>query len=136
MLLILLVATSAFAQTSKPKAAKAAAEPPPTDVQLRAAASTNFNARCAADFRWRDITNKIGLQQKQIDKASAAYKLAQDRASLAHKAKQSKTDHPPYVRDALANKQNQETAMAGLKGAKMDIEADLKKLMGANVHSQ
>ncbi len=132
LLLALLLTTSAFAQSSATKKPKKATEdnlPVMTEAQARAAASTNLAARCALDFRWRDLTNKIGLQQKQVDKAAADLKAAQERANLAVQARQTKNRNPDYVQNARAAQKNQEAALATLKLQLHDIEEANRKLM-------
>ena len=143
LLLILLVATNALAQSSDQKARSAentkrraagiADKKIMSDVELRAAALTNFNARCATDFRWRDITNKIALQQKQIDAAKANHKELQERARLEYSARKLNTRNPEYVKNALAAQKAQEAAKANLELQKINIEADIKKMLSASV---
>lgn len=95
--------------------------------RLRAAAHTNFTARCALDFRWRNATNEIALAARAVAEAKISLLDAKERDSLAVKSRQLPPNQPSRrVQQAEYRLRDAEARVATAKLLKLSVEDSLR----------
>jgi hypothetical protein len=132
ILLMLLATTSVFGQSAASKrAAQIAGKPAPLPNQaaIMAAASTNFEARCAADFRWRDATNKLAKAVQAEAVAEQTQKAAQRKLYLAEVAGQKTPAMIADLKAATASAATARKSVAACELQKIQAEEAVRSLM-------
>lgn len=123
-LMVLVACLNAEAQTAQShlslRAQQLAAKPAVSD--------TNFLARCAADFRWKDATNKLALSTARISKINDQIGTARKKAQLAYSAGQTKSSRSAEVDNLQAQLKSENAARAAMELKKMKLEEEIKLL--------
>lgn len=100
---------------------------------LKAAAHTNFMARCALDFRWRSITNEINIASSRVAAAKLSVTDAKERDVLAKKSRQMPVNQTSYrVKSATKRLRDAEAELAAAKLSKLNLEDLLLRSFHSN----
>jgi hypothetical protein len=110
-------------ELSPPKGKK-----PVTEAALRAAATTNFNARCAIDPRWKMANSQLATAESALAKTRERLSAEHERVVLQYKAKQITTTRTQQIVDLTAAERRGSSAVAAAKLQKLEAESHLRKL--------
>lgn len=129
---MLLAATSVFGQSAAAKrAAQIAGKPAPLPNQaaIMAAASTNFEARCAVDYRWRDATNKLAKAKLVAATASESERAAARKFHLTQQSGQSTTTAEAEYKSAIATAKAAQKNQAACELQKIRAEEAVRSVI-------
>ena len=143
LILLLLLTTGALADQSEipinpdtglPKevrtpARNGGAKSPPEVPVKSIKIDSNFLARCAADMRWKDLTNKIAASSARLAKLHERQALVTQKASLAFTAGQSKNRMSPESKSIQTELKTEQANQAALLLQQIKVEEGIRKLI-------
>lgn len=89
----------------------------------------DFNARCAANYQWRAVTNQIGQSEAKVTVLKQNYSQTLQLKKQTNKATHKKSSLSPEEATAKHQVQAEEANLAALKLQKNKIEDGIKQMM-------